>query len=148
MADFRRYTSWRNGLGVIHMGAWGAGSFENDAVLDWTYTFAEEPSLAALREKLEEVVNLDPEEYLDSDPCYEAVGAAETVAALKGKPNPELPDRIRAWADAQPKGTGGELIDLAVAAVVRVESESELVDLFDENGRDEAWHGKKHGTEI
>lgn len=122
------------------MGTWGAGSFDNDSVLDWLADL-EEGGVDVLREALAAAADADEKDYLDADEAQPALAAAEIVAAACGKGD----DRIAAqtgvltWL-ADRRGEFGEA-DLALArrAVERVLVKSELQELWGENGSDNEW---------
>ena len=73
------------------MGAWGAGSFENDTALDWAGAVR---SLADVRGPFDRLKALtDAREdggaqVVDSDLASELIAAAETVAMLSGAQDP------------------------------------------------------------
>lgn len=119
------------------MGAWGEGNFENDSVLDWLFDLKGPDDL---RNALDAVVGAPPDASLDAHVCSAALGAAEVVVACLGHPGPDLPDEVRAWVAAHPGACDAALRALAAAAAVRIEQASELQELWDEGGRDEAWH--------
>ncbi len=121
------------------MGAWGTGSFENDAARDWFYLVEEavEPGLviaSALDAALAEAG------YLELDSAYAAVAAAELSASCAGEAPDELPDHIRRWVREHPHEPHASEIEHAVHAVERVRRESELRELWDEEtGSDNSW---------
>ena len=72
------------------MGAWGIGHFDNDAAGDWMLELEDAGSLAPVVDAFDEVdASLD---YLDADIGSIALAAAETVAAMIGKPAKDLPN--------------------------------------------------------
>ncbi len=116
------------------MGAWGAGSFENDTALDWAATVTSPADVAALYEALPA---FDGITAMDADDSARVVAAAEAVATLMGRVAPDVPDDLRArlaGADAS-----RELIDKARDALSAMLGGSELVDLWseDEDGAEE-----------
>jgi hypothetical protein len=121
------------------VGAWGAGSFENDAASDWFYLVEEalDPGLvivSALDDALAEAG------YLELDAACAAVAAAELSASCAGEVSDDLPDHIRRWVGEHPHQPHADEIGHAVRAVERVRSESELRELWDEErGPDNAW---------
>lgn len=121
------------------MGTWGPGTFENDHALDWWGDLREgSPSLA--RDALARVANAAPDADLDADDCCEALVAAEFVAAAVGRGIDRLPsEEAEAWLEEH--GAALRFLELARSAVERIESRSELQELWDEGGRDEDWHG-------
>lgn len=70
------------------MGAWGAGSFENDAAMDFVAEIESLDDLAAalLRE--------DPEAEIDADEASRIIVVAECAAALRGHPCEGFPDEL------------------------------------------------------
>lgn len=116
------------------MGAWGAGSFENDTVLDFLQTIAEardglgtesQPGKVGLvigplavavaaSTDIDDMRDGDDDDeggYLDADLACDAVVAAEILAAVHGKPHPYLaitnaPDDKSPAADVAAWATG------------------------------------------
>jgi len=119
------------------MGAWGAGSFENDDAMDWVIGLAEGSGDAVLRDALTPLATTD-DRYLEAPDCSIAVAAAEAVAAARGHANVSLPDEVVGWVRKKPEVTG-ELVALARSAVDRIAAKSELRDLWEESDSAEAW---------
>jgi hypothetical protein len=119
------------------MGAWGAGSFENDDAMDWVVGLAEGSGDAVLRDALTPIATTD-DRYLEAPDCSIAVAAAEAVAAARGHANASLPDEVVGWVRKKPEVTG-ELVALARSAVDRIAAKSELRDLWDESDSAETW---------
>lgn len=109
------------------MGAWGAGSFENDAALD----FIEEiGSLNIITAQFDVAGN---GEEIDADKSCQIIVAAECVAAMRGHPNSDLPDELMEKLHA----FGPCNMDLFNAArdnLSAVMSRSELIELWAEEG--------------
>lgn len=119
------------------MGAWGAGSFENDTALDWVGDLASGDA-DTLRDTLNDVVS--EVGYLDSDLGSEGVAAAELVAAARGNGATDLPDEVNTWLRDHRAEIGPADVMLARRAVVRIKgSESELAELWAENEPDNEW---------
>lgn len=120
------------------MGAWGAGPFDNDSAGDFVAEMTHrEDSNEGVVEALQRV--LDSEDYLEVDDGGAAIAAAELVAAALGrgitmpKYTVLLVERLRPRADAG-------LARLAARAVERVlGEESEVRELWEENGPDNEW---------
>ena len=109
------------------MGGWGTGSFENDDAADWL------AGLAALGPAdLAKIFTqaADDPAYLEAPAASVAVAAAEVVAALNGSPASAAPPAIAQWVSKFPKVTTPELNSLAVRALERVRTNSELKDLW------------------
>jgi hypothetical protein len=122
------------------MGTWGAGSFENDAVMDWLAEL-EDGGAKVVRNALDTVADADEDEYLDADDAQAALGAAEIVAAAcgKGLDRIEEQDELAAWIAAHGKDFREADVALAGRAVERVLTRSELQELWDEGGPDNEW---------
>lgn len=119
------------------MGTWGVGSFENDGASDWVYELEASPGLAFLEETLEAGLATG---YLETTEGENAVGAAETVACLLGRPGEYIPESLENWVAANKLPVSPQLRAKAVAAVQRVQSEpSELLELWSEGEEAEAW---------
>jgi hypothetical protein len=118
------------------MGAWGVGNFENDAALDWLAGVAAPDQV---RGALSSVVNAQPG-GVECDAACAALAAAEIVAACCGSPASSLPQAARLWVSGHRSTCRLPEVDLASRAVVRVELDSELQELFDEGGRNVQWH--------
>jgi hypothetical protein len=73
------------------MGAWGAGSFENDDAVDWLAEFCSEPGISVMLEALSVITDADEDEYLELPESCIGIAAAELVAALNGAPVSDLP---------------------------------------------------------
>ena len=119
------------------MGAWGVGTFENDDAGDWVYRLEESEGLTLLTETLAPAA--DPSGYLEAPACTEALAAAEVVAALAGRPAPDLPEEVQTWVKAHRAQVPGELRDLALRAVDQVAGDSELKELWQESDEMAAW---------
>lgn len=126
------------------MGAWGAGSFENDDAADWAGRLVATSNLGTVSSALEAAT--ESAGYLDAPRAAEALAAAEVVAALLGHPAATLPDGVAAWVRErrQSETPPPDPRPLAVAATLAldvIENGSELRELWDEaGGADaEAW---------
>ena len=119
------------------MGAWGAGSFENDDAMDWVGSLAEGSGDTVLREAFASVAVTD-DRYLQAGDCAIAIAAAEAVAAARGRPTGSLPEEVTAWVQKKP-AVSADLLGLAKAAVDRVVRKSELQELWDESDSADDW---------
>lgn len=120
-------------------GAWGTGSFENDDALDWIQDLEVSSGNDLLRNSLTIVLTA---KYIQAPDGSIAIAAAETVAALFGKPSAELPDEIKAWVRLQQR-PDPKLKDLAMEAMLMIKNSdaSELKALwFDAKDLSEEWN--------
>ena len=122
------------------MGAWGTGAFQNDDGLDWIGDFCDAPGEEALRAALDAVAGADG--YLESPDASSALAAVEVVAALSGAPTADtvvveahLPIITRMGLPVTP-----DLRALALRAIDRVTSDSELKELWDEVESAPRWY--------
>ena len=120
------------------MGAWGSGNFDNDTALDW---LAELDDPVLLRETLAPVAEAPDQAYLSASCCCSALAAAEVVAACCGFPAKKLPEKAAIWSSFHSDACDAQLVALAERASRRIESRSELQEVFDEGGTNEEWHG-------
>jgi hypothetical protein len=120
------------------MGAWGFGSFENDAALDWLGDLGDgDPSL--LGEALDRAAGVPVDAYLDADDCCAALAAAELVAAALDRGTDRLSNNATSWLKTNQDAARLVGADRARQAVERVLEKSELRDLWGEGGTSE-WH--------
>ena len=113
------------------MAGWASGSFENDNAQAWL------PQLTSLSvEDLQPLLSraADNPDYLEAPESSIAVAAAEAVAALKGAPPTDLPKEIADWVREARSNSKDDsipaLASLAVRAIQRVRTNSELKDLW------------------
>ena len=132
------------------MGAWGAGSFQNDWALDWLGDLCESGDSSLIRSTLNKVVEHGGTKYsapsllerlrghrrhtdwLEASVATEALAAGEIVAAWLGQPSEKLPENLIKWLQQHASSFQPELVPLAVKAVNIVKTNSELKDLWDE----------------
>ena len=120
------------------MGAWGTGTFENDDAMDWIAILVDSDGTDALHEALTPLLD-DDAGYLEAPECSAGLAAAETIAALAGRPAEGLPDEVKAWV-ASHRGLGSAgLVALAHRAVHAVATASELKDLWADSDELAAW---------
>lgn len=123
------------------MGAWAEDTFGNDTSCDWIGTFLETPGLKIVEEAVNAV--LEATEYLDSDTACDCLAACEVLARLQGKWGLKntYSEKLDAWVQANPMSIPNELkvaADLAIERILGLDSE--LLELWDEGGRNDAWH--------
>jgi hypothetical protein len=118
--------------------AWGTASFENDAASEWFYLVEEavDPGgliASALDRALGEA------DHLELDTASEAIAATELSASCAGQRPVRLPEPVQRWADAHPHQPHDSEIEQALQAISRIRSESELRDLWEEEGDESGW---------
>lgn len=121
------------------MGAWGHGVFDNDSALDW-FAEVQEVGVDAVRDALSFVTDLEEGEYLEVDEASAALAAAEFVAEALGRGDDRLSGEPMAWLEAHRAEVGSIGAALARQAVERLFANSELRDLWNENGANTPWH--------
>ncbi len=81
------------------MGAWEHGNLENDTAADFLASFREEPTVNVLVAPILLLNNrADDDKELDASDCYEALAAAEIIAASRNRPLPGFPADIQQLA--------------------------------------------------
>jgi hypothetical protein len=120
------------------MGAWGAGSFDNDTAMDWT---ARVQSVEDVRKPFERLKR-DTDAYtgegelvVDSDFACELIAAAECVAMMLGRRIPDFPADLadRLAGAGEPDSL---LFHQARNAVLHAMRNSELAELWEEATED------------
>ena len=128
------------------MGAWGIGHFDNDEAGDWVWELEEAKSLAPVASAFDEVdASLD---YLDAGIGCIALAAAETVAAIIGKPAEDLPESVAEIASNLAGTADAALVTRARSAVERIGTgaDSELRELWEETDDFESWQSRVANT--
>ncbi len=116
------------------MGAWGAGSFDNDTAMDWAATVTSVADVRRPFERLKRETDAfsgDGELVVDSDFACELVAAAETVAMMLGRRIRDFPADLaeRLAGAGQPDSL---LFHQARNAVLHAMRNSELAELWEE----------------
>ena len=122
------------------MGAWGSGSFENDDASDWIADFCDDPDEGLISDALSTVAEMGADEYLEAPDCSVGLAAAEVVAALKGAPNPDMPDEAKECISKLKIKAEPGMISLASRAVEWIKTNSELKELWDESENPAEWY--------
>jgi hypothetical protein len=115
------------------MGAWNPTSFGNDSANDWAYALESSDGLPYIEEALQAVLHAG-EDYVDAGDAEEAIGAAEVLAWMKGKPSAEnaFTEKVARWVRANPNPPPPSLVLKALAVLDRVlQSPSELLELWE-----------------
>ena len=129
------------------MGAWGADSFENDDAADWVADFCDAPGQVLIMNTLSAIVDLDSGEYLEAPDCSMGIAAAEVVAALKKAPNPNLSEHLKTCLSQVNIKADPKLVALALKAIERIKTNSELKELWDESETPDEWYQALTGLE-
>lgn len=120
------------------MGAWGAGTFDNDDAADWADELMGAADLTPAREAL--AATMDSDGWLEIPEGARAVAAAAAVAASFDGDVRGLPENVAEWLEYHPDA--GTLADarLAIDALERVASvDSELREVWLEAANGPAW---------
>jgi len=118
------------------MGAWGAGSFENDDASDWVWELEEAENESILAEAFARVN--DSEDDPEAPDCCIAIAAAEVVAAMRKRGPTDLPEEAAEFVKRM-KAPSASLVASARRAVERIRTQSELKDLWDESESPDGW---------
>ena len=127
------------------MGISSIDGFASDEALDWLQGLdpqaGAEPVVRALRVAVE-----SPNPHLDTRRAQVALAAAEPVAALHGRPHPELPEPALRWLASQtdpPLGADGskdiDALVLATRALDYVVTSSELAEIWSQQSDQRPW---------
>ena len=123
------------------MGTWGAGPLENDTAIDWTYGLGEVADLSLIEGALNRALAVGGD-YLPAPEAEEALAAAEAIARLLGNHGAQndYTRTVDDWVSWMPEKPPLELLTKAWRMVARVQKPpSELLELWTEAGRAEAW---------
>jgi hypothetical protein len=120
------------------MGVWGVDSFENDDSADWITEFIKQPSITAIIDTLTLAAEAGLDDYLELAEDASVLAAAEIIAALNHQPSSDLPEEIGEWVATQNE-IDTELVDLALQAIARVKTNSELQDLWQNSTSLDEW---------
>jgi hypothetical protein len=123
------------------MGAWGAGSFDNDTACDWSYDLEETDDLSLIENALGRVLDAR-DEYLDAMDAEEALAAAEVIARLQGNFGEKnaYTEPVDEWVAENPLTVTPELAKKSHAAIERIMgAQSELAELWEESESFDEW---------
>jgi len=117
-------------------GAWGAGSFENDAAYDW---LQELETVSTMNFLLKTVENVHDKGYLEVDSCSRALASAEIIAPINSGSFSHLPESVKLWSEKYSKLMPKDFIEAANTAinVCSNTASSELAQLWNEGSGDE-----------
>jgi len=126
--------------GRLEMGAWGPGSLENDDASDWLGDFCDEPDKESVSNALSTVAEMDADVYPEVPECSVSLAAAEVIAALKGAPAPDMPHEVKECVSKLKVKADPGIISLALRAVERIKTNSELKELWDKSESSDEWY--------
>ena len=119
------------------MGAWGCGTLENDAALDFLLSVEEDADpTPGVRIVLDS--GSEPDDSDDEFEC-EAVAAAELLAAAFGRPNPKLTDEAKATAARLNPARLPKLAEQAVEILRRIRFSGPLFERWADTDELDAW---------
>ena len=124
------------------MGAWGTGPFDNDDASDWVWTLDEASDTGPLQGRLASVVDLGEKEYLESPDCSEAIAAAAVVGMLNTGSTSHDDESVAGFLKRCSTRPGRELLTIALAALDRIQSRSELQELWQETDDFQSWQSE------
>lgn len=111
------------------MGAWGPGSFDNDDALDWVADLHDDGDVRMISMAFDEA----DEGEIELPEAASIIAAAETVAAMNGRPSADLPGEAADWLAANRPRPDAALTARARAAVAAVRAGSELKELWEQH---------------
>jgi len=120
------------------MGAWAAGSFDNDDAGDWVWELPQAADTSILNDVLSRITEADG--YLEAPECCIGIAAAEVVAALRQRPASKLPDEAITFVARMGAAPSPSLVSSALRALDRIKTKSELQELWDESDSRLEWH--------
>jgi hypothetical protein len=126
------------------MGAWGTGHFDNDDACDFAGELGESPSWDRVRQALNGAIASD---YLEAPDASNALAAAAIVAAARSGSADALPEDFQAL----PRALGAlpqDLTSVALKAVQRVATNSELAELWAESDDNNEWRAELAALEA
>lgn len=122
------------------MGTWALHAFGNDDVADWLSSLCESSDLSVIDDTLSRVIAT--KDYLEAPDGEEGIAAAEVVARLQGRPDPDTPDEeeLAEWISRTKMKPDASLARKAHSAIDRILSEpSELLELWQDSEEYEGW---------
>lgn len=122
------------------MGAWGIGSFDNDAAADFLADIIESGDLSLIREAIDNVI--ESTEYVEEPDACNAIVAAEVLAVALGRGTSaaQRKEAIGHWVARIRPPVDGELVARAGDALDRILApRSELRELWEETDEFSEW---------
>jgi hypothetical protein len=125
------------------MGAWGTRNFENDGSQDWIFDLIDNKDGGLVSDTLARVIN--NHEPLEVSDCEEALAAAETVAALVGKPSEDFPEDPLDQLDILNLIATRALRNQAITAVNKITAASGMKDYWEQECSLDSWLAVEQG---
>jgi hypothetical protein len=122
------------------VGTRGFSAFDNDDAMAWVAGLQGSQDTTPIVCALRAVTDLPENEYLELPEAANAVAAAEVVACLKGAGPSSLPAEVEAWLGSHGSIGTEELVPLALRALDRVKTDSELKELWDDSDESDEWY--------
>ncbi|HWA29409.1 MAG TPA: DUF4259 domain-containing protein [Lacunisphaera sp.] len=120
---------------VAQAGVSGTGGFENDDAREWFEKEFKTRGMPAVLRAIEIVARSD--DYLLMPQACRAIAACEVLAAVQGRPSPDLPEEVAALARKFPRKVHDALRRTARDAIDRVTGpDSETNDVWKQAGDD------------
>ena len=119
------------------MGAWGPGLFEDDTALDFVLELKQQSDAGLLLRSVTEAANSPTS--VDYEGGTRALAAAEVIAALGKRPAKDLPDEVSEWLSNRGIHFSTHLGATAIAAVEKVQTASEISELWAESPESALW---------
>jgi hypothetical protein len=121
------------------MASKGIGTFDDEDGMEWLDAFGGD-GVSAVREALEAVNDLDPQDYLEATEATHALAAAELVAAARDGDTSRLPpEAVAQLSEKIEELEDAKFIAPARRAVARVLRASELKDVWEDTPDAEEW---------
>jgi hypothetical protein len=125
---------------VVKMGVWGVDAFSNDDAADWLYGLYDSDDLSVVDETLSRVIGT--KSYLEAPEGCEGIAAAEIVARVQGRPDPNSPGNgeLDGWIARLKAKPEAVLAKKAHLAIDRILTEpSELLELWGDSTEYKEW---------
>lgn len=118
------------------MGVWGVGIFENDDALDLLTALVKSQNIYLVDKILQAALGA---QYLEQKEASCALAAAEVVASIKNANYSYVPSSAVKWIRKQKITNIENKVHLALKAVQRVRTDSELRNLWIESRNEPEW---------
>lgn len=119
------------------MGAYGIDAFENDDALDFVDVLTRLEGSDLLMSAIETALAAD---YLEAPEASAALVACEVLAAKNMRPTGGMPPELQAWVGKLRQPLTEALLQRAQSVVKRVQTDSELSELWGESEAYGEWH--------